>query len=100
MAYIHTINFSPKIKSFGDIGINVSDHKNGITGIRADLVGDRYLETGSKDDPRVSRAKSSGVKKRSVEKAISPDVPVPSTDKEIKTLLSVSKNKIILENTV
>ena len=63
MVYIHAIKLIPKIKAFGDIGINVSDHKNGITGIRADLVGDQYLETGAKDDSRVSRAKSSGVKK-------------------------------------
>ena len=38
--YIHVIKLSPKIKTFGDIGINVSDHKNGLTGITADLVGD------------------------------------------------------------
>ena len=29
MAYIHTIKLSPKIKTFGDISINVSDHMNG-----------------------------------------------------------------------
>ena len=38
--YIHVIKLSPKIKTFGDIGINISDHKNGLTGITADLVGD------------------------------------------------------------
>ena len=66
---------------------------NGLSGTRADLVGDRYFETSPKDDSRVSRAKSIGSKKLSVEKVISPDVPVPSTDKELKAILSISKNK-------
>ena len=103
MYFLKKIGLSDDIRAFADLAAKFSEVMFALPSDRLDAACDRYLKTSAKDGTRDRRSNpqsKSKKKRKPVEKALTPDTPIPKDGKEFKAFLDVKENKTSLQSLI